>query len=137
MAVLLTIKVESLLKPAVVHDKADHIKEHEVITGPGGIIKETDREIERTVAGPGVGTSVPTAGTVSAVDETIVETVPAASSTTTRVDPRTGKALSIPKPLSLTPQDMSPINTPADAAGPQLIREEHEEVSLYRFGSRP
>lgn len=119
------------------HDnKKDHIHEHEIITGPGGIIKETDREIERTVAGPSTFTSDLTAadGTILAVDETVVENVPAATAapsttTTTRINPRTGKSLSIPKPLSLTPQNMSPINTPADGSGPQLIREEHEEVS--------
>jgi hypothetical protein len=68
---------------------------------------------------------------VSEVNKTVIETAPAATapSSTTRINPRTGKALSIPQPLSLTPQDMSPINTPADGPGPQLIREEHEEVS--------
>lgn len=121
------------MKPTIVHDKSDHIKEHEVVTGPGGIIKETDREIERTVAGAGTSTSAPTApeGTVLEADETVVETAPAATApvATTRINPRTGKTLSVPAPLSLTPQDMSPINTPADGPGPQLIREEHEEVS--------
>lgn len=132
-----TNAVESLMKPATVHEHSD-VKEHEVVKGPAGTIKEIDREeeIERTVAGPGAGTSAPTAGTVSAVEET-VETAPAASAPalSTRINPRTGKPLSIPKPLSLAPRDMSPIQTPADGSGGQLIREEHEEVSQYRLPS--
>lgn len=120
------------MKPAAVHEHTD-IKEHETVKGPAGTIKEIEREqeIERTVSGPAAGTSAPIAETVSAVEET-VETAPAASAPapSTRINPRTGKPLSIPKPLSLTPRDMSPTRTPADGSGPQLIREEHEEVSV-------
>lgn len=123
------------MKPTSVKETTD-IKEHEVVKGPAGTIKEIDREIEHTVVGPGAGTSAPTAITVSAVDET-VETAPAAPApaSTTRVNPRTGKPLSVPPPLSLTPRDMSPIPTPADGPGPQLIREEHEEVSHLDLGT--
>lgn len=76
-----------------------------------------------------------TVGTVVAVKETadIATAVPAP--TVTRVNPRTGKPLSIPQPLSLTPRDMSPIQIPADAPGGQLIREEHEEVNYSTSSS--
>jgi hypothetical protein len=49
----------------------------------------------------------------------------------TRINPRTGKPLSLPKPLSLSPRDMSPIQPEVVQSdlGPQMIREEHEEVS--------
>jgi hypothetical protein len=66
----------------------------------------------------------------------ITETVPAgpgATTTTTftKINPRTGKPISMPTPLSLQPRDPSPIQTPMDAAqGGHLIREEHEEVSI-------
>lgn len=51
------------------------------------------------------------------------------TATPSRVNPRTGKPLSLPQPLSLQPRDPSPIQTeygPPDQG--QLIREEHEEV---------
>ena len=52
------------------------------------------------------------------------------SGKTVRINPRTGKPITMPKPLSLSPHDMSPIQTEADVpAGSQMIREEHEEVS--------
>jgi hypothetical protein len=53
-----------------------------------------------------------------------------ASVAPTRVNPRTGKPLSLPKPLSLSPHDPSPIQEQGgNGFSPQLIREEHEEVS--------
>lgn len=49
-----------------------------------------------------------------------------------RLNPRTGKPLSMPKPLSLSPHPMSPIvdEIDADPSGGQLVHEEHEEVKL-------
>lgn len=50
----------------------------------------------------------------------------------TRINPRTGKPLVMPKPLSLSPHPLSPI-VPEIGEGPidgQMIQEEHEEVSL-------
>jgi hypothetical protein len=107
-----------------------HHKEHDhIVQGPNGtIIKDIDieEEIER-VAGSG-GTSHHTAhhSGIAPADETVAETT-SAPTMATRINPRTGKALSIPKPLSLTPQEMSPI-VPVDQGGGQMIREIHEEV---------
>lgn len=89
------------------------IKEHEYVKeGPTGSHKEVEMEteIERNAVHP--PTMAPT-------------------HTPSRVNPRTGKMLSIPQPLSLQPRDPSPIQTDygLPEAG-QLIREEHEEVSL-------
>lgn len=48
----------------------------------------------------------------------------------TRINPRTGKPLTMPAPLSLAPQAPSPIVTePELPPGSQMIREETEEVS--------
>ena len=93
------------------------IKEHELVKeGPTGSHKEVDitEEIERnTVQPPATMGNVPTA-------------------TPSRVNPRTGKPLSLPQPLSLQPRDPSPIQIDYDLSDSgQLIREEHEEVSAY------
>ena len=50
----------------------------------------------------------------------------------TRINPRTGKPLTIPQPLSLSPHKMSPIVPEPDLGptGSQMIREETEEVSV-------
>lgn len=63
----------------------------------------------------------------------ITETTPGGGTTVTKINPRTGKPLTLPQPLSLQPRDPSPIETTyGDAAdGGQLVREEHEEVSLF------
>lgn len=49
----------------------------------------------------------------------------------TKVNPRTGKPVSMPKPLSLSPHSMSPIVLEYGAAGTGggMIQEEHEEVN--------
>jgi hypothetical protein len=99
-------------------EKVTHTEHDHIVQRPNGTIVEDIDIVEETerVAG---GTSHPgshASGTG------------AAPTMATRINPRTGKALSIPKPLSLTPQEMSPI-VPIDQGGGQLIREEHEEVS--------
>jgi hypothetical protein len=134
------------------------IKEREVVTkGPGGRHRkhETEDVIERDYAtGPGHSTGVTAiSGTHP---DTVLGTVPGSepgtnvlanipvdaagiplpasqpSSVGSRLNPRTGKPLSIPKPLSLSPHNMSPINPVADVLpGTQIIREEHEEVSQH------
>ena len=55
---------------------------------------------------------------------------------TVRINPRTGKPLTLPQPLSLSPHEMSPIRTEAEVPpGSQMIREEHEEASsLSSYG---
>lgn len=126
------------------HEKVVH-KEHQHITeGPGGVVKDIDitEEIQQTSGPAGTSESIvppSTSGTVPAVGQT-ADTAPATASapapTVTRVNPRTGKPLSIPQPLSLTPRDMSPIEIPPDAPGGQLIREEHEEVSSCSTDNR-
>jgi len=108
----------------IIHKEHDHI-----VQGPNGtVVKDIDieEEIER-VAG-GTPHPIPQSGGTAPVIESVAETV--APTMATRINPRTGKPLSIPKPLSLTPQDMSPI-IPVDNGGGQLIREEHEEVRCY------
>jgi hypothetical protein len=97
------------------------IKEHEVIReGPGSMHKEVELEtdIQRNTVQP----------------PTTLGNIP--SGTPSRVNPRTGKPLSLPQPLSLQPRDPSPIQT--DYGLPdqgQLIREEHEEVSFHPVSS--
>ncbi|KAK4686714.1 hypothetical protein P7C73_g3410, partial [Tremellales sp. Uapishka_1] len=56
-----------------------------------------------------------------------------------RTDPRTGKALTVPAPLALTPHVMSPIVPEANPSGShgQLIREEHEEIIQRPDGAPP
>ena len=56
-----------------------------------------------------------------------------------RLNPRTGKPLSMPNLLSLSPHPMSPIVDELDAApvGGQLVHEEHEEVKLVQTSSTP
>ena len=132
------------------------IKEREVVTnGPGGRHREHETEdvVERDYAtGPDHGTGI--TAIPGTQPSTVLGTVPGpepgtnvlanvpvdaagiplpasqASSAGSRLNPRTGKPLSIPKPLSLSPQAMSPINPISDAPpGTQIIREEHEEVS--------
>jgi len=56
-----------------------------------------------------------------------------------RINPRTGKPITLPAPLSLVPHDPSPIQEEArdPANGGQLIREEHEEVSCDTLSHHP
>lgn len=113
-----------------------HHKEHDhIVQGPNGtVIKDIDIEedIERVAGGTSHFPSH-TSGTAPALES--VAEIGTAPTMATRINPRTGKALSIPKPLSLTPQDMSPI-VPVDQGGGQLIREEHEEVRLRSHEKR-
>lgn len=121
------------------HEKITHKETEHITQGPGGTVKDIEitEEIEKTSGPAGTSESIvppstSTVGTVTAVEET-ADAAPAVSApapTVTRVNPRTGKPLSIPQPLSLTPRDMSPIQITPDAPGGQLIREEHEEVSV-------
>jgi len=48
------------------------------------------------------------------------------------INPRTGKPLSMPKPLSLSPHEMSPIIPLIDLgpAGGEMIKETNEEVRI-------
>lgn len=132
------------------------IKEREVVTnGPGGKHREHETEdvIERDYAtGPGHGTDITAVpGTQPGIvpgsepGTNVLANVPVdaagiplpasqPSSSGGRINPRTGKPLSIPKPLSLSPHAMSPINPQSDAPGGRLIREEHEEVSQTGSG---
>ena len=109
------------------------IKEREVVTnGIGGRHRQHESEdiIERDYAtGPdhGTGVAIADAGPIDAAG--IPLPASQASLTGGRINPRTGKPLSLPKPLSLSPHNMSPINPMSNHAGGQLIREEHEEVS--------
>jgi hypothetical protein len=116
------------------------IKEREVITdGPSGRHKEKEVEdvLERDmVTGPGLGDARLTDVPVDAAGIPLPASQP--SSAGARINPRTGKPLSIPKPLSLSPHQPSPvIPFPDVPVGSQLIREEHEEVraSNLRFQS--
>lgn len=108
------------------------IKEREVLRqGPDGRFKEVDmeEELERDMVthdAPPVQTLVPPA-------TTMLPSSVSPAKATTRINPRTGKPLSIPTPLSLSPHNMSPIQEAATQhPGGQLIREEHEEVSGWR-----
>jgi len=108
----------------VTHKEHDHI----VHRSNGTIVEDID--IEEEIERVGGGTSHPAShasGTAHALES--VAEIGTAPTMATRINPRTGKPLSIPKPLSLTPREMSPI-VPIDQGGGQLIREEHEEVSL-------
>lgn len=107
----------------VTHKEHDHI-----VHRPNGTIVE-DIDIEEEVERVAGGTSHPAShasGTVPVLES--VAEIGTAPTMATRINPRTGKPLSIPKPLSLTPQEMSPI-VPVNVGGGQLIREVHEEVS--------
>lgn len=108
------------------------IKEREVIReGPSGRHKEreTEDELERDMV-TNVPPAIPVGTPAGPVPAGAMSNVPPASAAPTRVNPRTGKPLSLPKPLSLSPHDPSPIQEQSgNAFSPQLIREEHEEVS--------
>lgn len=72
-----------------------------------------DEAVSQAVA-PGTGAAIP-------------------SPNATRINPRTGKPLMMPKPLSLSPHPMSPIVPEyPDAAGGGLISETHEEVITFQ-----
>lgn len=146
------------LPPATVagpHTDVSHektiIKDREFIRdGPGGHTKEhtMEEEIERDVVNhPGsgqAGKSTSLLAKQTTVSDSATELEPnvepenipskaqapshASTASNGKINPRTGKPLSIPAPLSLTPRDMSPITSP-HVQEPQLIREEHEEVS--------
>lgn len=105
------------------------LKEHEVIReGPGGrhVDHEHEEEIERdmvtTLPPPGVNpASFPLPPSVGVTPDP----------GPVRINPRTGKPLTLPAPLSLNPTAMSPIVPEPDVPpGSQMIRETHEEVSL-------
>lgn len=115
------------LQPTARHPNTDVtrektvIKEREVIhDGPDGHHKEKETEdvIERDM--------------VTAPDAANIALPPSVASSGgggVKINPRTGKPLSMPKPLSLSPRDMSPIFPVPDVPpGSQMIREEHEEV---------
>jgi hypothetical protein len=108
-------------------EKVTHKEHDHIVQRPNGTIVEDIDIVEETerVAG---GTSHPASHISGTAPLESVAEIGTAPTMATRINPRTGKALSIPKPLSLTPQDMSPI-VPIDQGGGQLIREEHEEVS--------
>ncbi|ORX41083.1 hypothetical protein BD324DRAFT_678476 [Kockovaella imperatae] len=56
---------------------------------------------------------------------------------TVRINPRTGKPVSMPKPLSLSPHEMSPIREEGNVPpGSQMIREETEEI-IHRADGQP
>lgn len=65
-----------------------------------------------------------------AVEGTPGDAVPSPASR--RVNPRTGKPLTMPQPLSLSPHPMSPIvpEYGPESAGNHTIQEEHEEVRI-------
>jgi len=114
----------------VTHKEHDHI-----VHRPNGTIVDDidiEEEVER-VAG-GTSHSASHASGTTPVLESVAE-IGTAPTMATRINPRTGKPLSIPKPLSLTPQEMSPI-VPVNVGGGQLIREVHEEVSRDVLSSR-
>lgn len=121
------------------------IKERELVRdGPGGHVQEVEKEeeIERDMVTQPVasvaGMSGPhphalstgyTAQTVIMKSTEVADASAVPVVASTKVNPRTGKPLTVPAPLPLTPRDMSPIDTPTMAAAPgQMIREEHEEV---------
>ena len=113
-------------------EKITHKEHDHIVEGPNGsVVKDIDIEetIEKLPGHAGTSPSIPPSGGTPPVIETVTESV-SAPTMATRINPRTGKPLSIPKPLSLTPQEMSPIvpETVADVGG-QMIREIHEEVS--------
>jgi hypothetical protein len=113
-------------------EKITHTEHDHIVEGPGGnVVKDIDIEetIEKVSGPAGTSLSIPPSGGTPPAIAPVAESV-SAPTMATRINPRTGKPLSIPKPLSLTPQDMSPIvpETMADVGG-QMIREIHEEVS--------
>lgn len=112
------------------------IKEREVIhDGPSGHHKERETEdvIERDMlTHPPVPSAVdqPLPPIPGATEIPLPPSAPSSIGGGVKINPRTGKPLSMPKPLSLSPHNMSPIVPIPDApAGSQMIREEHEEVS--------
>lgn len=118
-------------------EKITHKEHDHIVEGPNGsVVKDIDIEetIEKLPGHAGMSPSIPPSGGTPPVIETVTESV-SAPTMATRINPRTGKPLSIPKPLSLTPQEMSPIvpETVADVGG-QMIREIHEEVSDFWVG---
>jgi hypothetical protein len=118
------------------HEKVTHKEHDHIVQGPDGVItKDVDIEEMIDKTGGPAGTShphstvPPSGGTMSDVGHS-AETGPATTAPT-RVNPRTGRPLSIPKPLSLTPHEMSPIVVPDDIGGGQMISETHEEVRYH------
>jgi hypothetical protein len=132
------------LPPAVVEDEEEEeaipamIPPHSTYVHEKTKIKTGDQPV--AVPASTATTTVPLATNVPVVPPVITAAdIPlppsgppsAGSGGAVRINPRTGKPITLPKALSLTPRDPSPIKTDTGNVPPggQLIREEHEEVS--------
>ena len=99
------------------------IKEH-IHDGPGHLT-EQEENIERDISHGGPG--------MSPADILLPPSASSSGGAVTKINPRTGKPLTLPPPLSLSPRDPVPIVPMPNAGTGQMISETHEEVRLLNY----